>query len=133
MQSATERLRGKGRAHWTRRACALGVSVVACYLVISCAPLPFIQSWWGEIPWNDRWNRRQRMADWLIYSQSLIGSTRAQVVAKLGEPPSTDYFRDWSMVYNLGPERGFMSIDSEWLVVRISEDGRVEEARIVRD
>jgi len=73
------------------------------------------------------------MADWLLLSRSLIGKTRAQVVEDLGEPPPTDYFRDWSLVYNLGSERGFISIDSEWLVIRIGNDSRVVEARIVRD
>jgi hypothetical protein len=113
----------------------LGVVALACYFLIARAPLPFVQSWWhaGGSQWNDPWNRRHRMADWLVYSHSLIGLTRAQAVGKLGEPPSTDYFRDWTLVYNLGAERGFMSIDSEWLVIRVGRDGRVEEARIVRD
>ena len=51
----------------------------------------------------------------------------------LGEPPETEYFRDWDLVYWLGPERGFMSIDSEWLVLRLHENGRAAECRIVRD
>ena len=42
-----------------------------------------------------------------------------QHVSSHCEPRSTEYFRDWSLVYNLGRERGFMAIDSEWLVVRI--------------
>jgi hypothetical protein len=33
----------------------------------------------------------------------------------------------------LGAERGLFSIDNEWLVVRIGDDGRVAEASIVRD
>jgi hypothetical protein len=124
-----------GRAYWPRRAWVLGAVVVAGYLFVARAPLPLIQSWWlaGEAKWNDPWNRRHRMADWLVLSRSLIGKTRAQVVGDLGEPPPTDYFRDSSLVYNLGSERGFISIDSEWLVIRIGNDGRVVEARIVRD
>jgi hypothetical protein len=31
------------------------------------------------------------------------------------------------------PERGFISIDSEWLVVRFDTAGKVSEYRIVRD
>ena len=105
------------------------------YYVAAHAPLPFIQVWWraGESNWTDPWKRRHRMADWLVFSHALIGKTRADVVGQLGEPPPTDYFREWSMVYNLGLERGFFSIDSEWLVARIGQDGRVEETRIVRD
>ena len=37
------------------------------------------------------------------------------------------------MVYWLGDERGYMSIDSEWLVVRLDGEGKVAEYRIVRD
>ncbi len=51
----------------------------------------------------------------------------------LGEPPSTGYFSDWDLVYRLGMERGFISIDSEWLVTRLGPDGRVVQARIVTD
>jgi hypothetical protein len=51
----------------------------------------------------------------------------------LGEPPPTSYFRQWDMVYWLGMERGFVSIDSEWLVIRLDQDGRVAESRIVTD
>ena len=51
----------------------------------------------------------------------------------LGEPPHTGYFKDWDLVYWLGRERGFISIDSEWLVVRLDPKGWVREYRIVRD
>ncbi len=37
------------------------------------------------------------------------------------------------MVYWLGPERGLIRIDSEWLVLRLDEGGVVREFRIVRD
>ena len=50
----------------------------------------------------------------------------------LGEPPDTGYFKQYDLVYWLGDERGFFSIDSEWLVIRI-DDGRVIEAEIVTD
>jgi hypothetical protein len=51
----------------------------------------------------------------------------------LGEPSDEGYFREWDFVYWLGPERSYMGIDSEWLVVRLGRDGRVTEYRIVRD
>jgi hypothetical protein len=73
------------------------------------------------------------MADWLVVTHSLVSLSRAEVVVKLGEPPPTDYFKDWSMVYILGSERGFMSIDSEWLVLRLDGAGRVSEVALVRD
>jgi hypothetical protein len=77
---------------------------------------------------------RLGMADRLLARGTLLGKTRAEVVAMLGKPPDTEYFREWNLVYWLGPERGgFFSIDSEWLVVRIGGDGRVAECRLVRD
>jgi hypothetical protein len=97
--------------------------------------LPLVQSWWiaGQENWADPWHRRHRMADWMVLTRSLPGLTRTEVIARLGAPPPTDYFRDWSMVYNLGAERGFISIDSEWLVIRLDESDRVSEARMVTD
>src|SRR5260221_473132 len=71
---------------------------------------------------------RQAMADRLLTHRVLIGMTRAEVVDLLGEPPPTEYFSQWDLVYWLGPERGFMSIDSEWLVLRVGASGRVDEA-----
>jgi hypothetical protein len=107
----------------------------AAYLLVTRAPIPFVQSGWqtGEEDWNDGWKRRHRMADWLVLTHSLVGLSRAEVVAKLGEPPPTEYFKSWSMVYILGAERGFMSIDSEWLVLRLDSASRVSEVSIVRD
>jgi hypothetical protein len=76
---------------------------------------------------------RQPMADGLLERGDLLGLSRAEVGAMLGEPPPTAYFSEWDMVYLLGPERGYVRIDSEWLVIRLSEEGRVAEARIVAD
>jgi hypothetical protein len=76
---------------------------------------------------------RKAMADRLLARRTLFGKTRAEVVDLLGEPPPTEYFREWDLVYRLGMERGFITIDSEWLVLRMGTDGRVAEARLVTD
>jgi hypothetical protein len=76
---------------------------------------------------------RLAMADRLIARRALNGKTRAEVVEMLGEPPDTGYFRNWDLVYWIGPERGLFGIDSEWLVARLGRDGDVVECRIVRD
>jgi len=76
---------------------------------------------------------RLRMVDDLLRRQALVGKSREELTALLGTPPKTNYFQDYQLVYWLGPERGFMSIDSEWLAVRLGSDDRVSEARIVRD
>jgi hypothetical protein len=72
---------------------------------------------------------RVRCAD----SRRLVGWTRQEVVALLGEPPKTEYFKEFELVYYLGPERGFMGIDSEWLVLKLGPEGRVKSAVIAHD
>lgn len=93
---------------------------------------PFDAVAWSD-PARDRDDVRLGMADRLLADRALIGLTRAQVVAMLGEPAPTGYFRDWDLVYRLGMERSYISIDSEWLVLRLGPDGRVAQARLVRD
>jgi len=73
------------------------------------------------------------LVDDLLRSHELRGLSRTDIVALIGEPQKTDYFRDYDLVYWLGPERGFISIDSEWLVMRLDSLGRVSEYRLVTD
>jgi len=75
---------------------------------------------------------RLRMADSFLAGQQPIGKSRDKIVALLGKPDDTPYFRNYDMVYYLGPERGWMSIDSEWLVFKLSNNV-VTEARLVTD
>lgn len=85
--------------------------------------------------WNDKnlpASVRLQMADDLIRTHRLDGMTRGEVIALLGEPPKTPYFKNYELVYLLGPERGLMRIDSEWLIVTFGRDGR-PKARIARD
>ena len=76
---------------------------------------------------------RIRMVDDLLQRHDFRGWARGRVVALLGEPPRTGYFTEYDLVYWLGPERGLVPIDSEWLVFRLDAVGRVGEYRIVRD
>jgi hypothetical protein len=73
------------------------------------------------------------MVDDLLARYHLVGMPRAEVVRLLGEPPPTEYFRNFDLVYWLGPERGVFSIDSEWLVMKLDPTGRVVEAKLVTD
>lgn len=75
---------------------------------------------------------RLRMADDLIARDLLRGKTRAEVIEMLGEPTESRSFDDWDMAYQLGPERGLIRLDYEWLVVRLGADGQVAEYRTVR-
>lgn len=94
------------------------------------------QAWRGAVSAesaNSAWPLRLRMVDDLLERHPLQGMTRQQVVALLGEPGRTGSFRDWDMVYWLGPERGFIRIDSEWLLLRLDAGEKVVEYRIARD
>ena len=79
------------------------------------------------------WPTRLRMIDDLVASRRLDGLQRGDVTALLGPADQTEYFKGWDLVYWLGPERGWIRIDSEWLVLRLDGSGRVAEYRIVRD
>jgi hypothetical protein len=75
-----------------------------------------------------------------LLERPLVGMKAADVDELLGPDDSVrgtgwgqGYWNGWDRVWWLGPERGFMSIDSEWLVLRVDAAGTVTEARLVRD
>jgi hypothetical protein len=76
---------------------------------------------------------RIRMVDDLLDRYNFRGMNHEQVISALGEPDKTEHFNDWDMAYWLGPERGWLSIDSEWLVFRLDWKKIVSDYRIVRD
>lgn len=88
--------------------------------------------WKASLVADDNTPIRLRMVDDLTKRTKLIGMSKSEVDALLGRPPSTDYFRAYDYVYWLGPERGFFSIDSEWLCLKF-KNNIVTEARIMRD
>lgn len=73
------------------------------------------------------------MVDDLLATHDFHGRPRSEVVGLLGEPRKTEYFSNYDLVYWLGPERGLMSIDSEWLVFKLDSVKRVREYRLVTD
>ncbi len=61
------------------------------------------------------------------------GLSRDQVIAKLGQPTETPYFRDYDLVYWLGAEPGLISIDSKWLVIKLDSQNAVADYKLVTD
>jgi hypothetical protein len=99
-------------------------------------PIPFDAAIWrnGERPVTSSDEApRLRMADGLVRDKVLLGKTKREIEELLGSPTQTSKFADYGLVYWLGPERGSMSIDSEWLVVSFNADGVATRAKIVRD
>jgi len=75
---------------------------------------------------------RLRMIDDLLGRHQLVGKSKAEIDELFGVPPEGSFFEGYDYVYWLGPERGFIRIDSEWLAIKF-EDGQVIKADIVRD
>lgn len=76
---------------------------------------------------------RLEMADRLVAWGTLRGKTREEVIEMMGHQPRTCYSRAGDLVYWLGRERSSFAIDSEWLVIRFDDAGRVSEYHIGTD
>ena len=73
------------------------------------------------------------MVDDLLSKYELVGMTQEEVISLLGKSTDTEYFKtENNMVYYLGPERGLISIDSEWLVMEM-QDNHISKVNILRD
>lgn len=86
---------------------------------------------------TERWKKypenRVDMVDNLLENHDLVGMNKEEVILLLGQPTETVYFKtENNIVYYLGPERGFIRIDSEWLVLEFREH-RVSQVDICRD
>jgi hypothetical protein len=124
------------RSLWTTVLTGVAMVLVCCFAwALSHPGRQFDRELWVQYSDLNKGSQYPRlaMADRLTAEGTLLGKNPGEIVEMLGEPPDTEYFSDWDVVYWLGPERGFMSIDSEWLVVRFDAQGGVAECRIVRD
>ncbi|TCU77243.1 hypothetical protein EV204_102102 [Tissierella praeacuta] len=80
---------------------------------------------------TNRWikypRERVKMVDDMLRKYKLVGQTKEEILELLGDETNTDYFKEVNnIVYYLGDERGFISIDSEWLVITFYNDVVVE-------
>jgi len=109
--------------------------VLAYFLWSLVPPLPlrsFDAGQWRSVVRSDDYSR-QEMVGSLIWNDRLEGMTREELEALLGPDCDCAYFDDWDLVYCLGPERSWLSLDSEWLVIRFDETGRFAEYALVTD
>lgn len=74
----------------------------------------FSREKWLQDPEN-----RTRIVDDLLANHELVGMTEEEILALLGDHDNeAGYFQQQDrFIYWLGPERGLMSIDSEWLIL----------------
>ncbi len=73
------------------------------------------------------------MVDDLLAKYLLLGRPQKGVIELLGPPETQNGFADYDMVYRLGPERQFISIDYEWLVIKLDAAGHVNDAAVLTD
>ena len=82
------------------------------------------------------WPQRLCMVDDLIRSRRLDGLSSNQVVVLLGPPAEKGFpggAKDCHLHYWLGPERGFIRIDSEWLFITFDTSQKVNRYWLYRD
>jgi hypothetical protein len=120
----------------------VGLIVVALVVLVSCLVLwKPVTSYVNQTPFDSaQWKAslekrdplRQRMVSSLVAKHHLLGQTKTQVDQLLGTPPTTGYFKDYDLVYWLGPERSLFGIDSEWLCLKL-QNGKVSQVDILTD
>lgn len=136
---------------WKRRSIP-----VASYLLGTATPLALLLSWvllgsvldsmlhnrdfdaqlWRAhegVGHDPMWPPRLTMVDDLIGSGELDGLSRDQVVALLGPPELGETDEGNQYIYWLGPERGYLRIDSEWIAIDFGDDGKVKGYELMRD
>lgn len=114
---------------------ALAASILALGVAAKFVLFPgvaFDQSKWNLNP-GDPPHWRRPMADRLVARRTLHGLTPLEVEQLLGPPHGPARGFDSDLLYYLGPERGFISIDSEWLALWLDQSGQVGRAEILHD
>lgn len=87
---------------------------------------------------TDRWlqNEANRvyMVDDLLDKYTLVGKHKEEIIQLLGKPTETSRFEQMNQtVYYLGDERGFIPVDSEWLILQFNSDNQVVECKLYKD
>ncbi len=122
-------------------AVGVGFTFLICFAFVFFGPVvndyihrkPFNAVQWKDERFvNSRNPIKIRMVDDLLNKKKLIGMSKSEINELLGMPPKTAYFSNYDYVYWLGPERGLISIDSEWLAIKFENDKAIE-AKIVTD
>ena len=108
---------------------ALFIAALLLLLLIYKFRHTFTAKKWAAYPEN-----RTLIVSDLLEKHSLTGMTESEILALLGEHNNDrGYFSaENRFVYYMGPERGFISIDSEWLIIDF-ENGAVSEVTITTD
>ncbi|QEL17552.1 hypothetical protein [Limnoglobus roseus] len=118
---------------WKWPLAGIGVAaVVIAVWVIRSPGRPF-----NAVDWQDERlaskGVRLEMAERLVARGTLKGIPQAEIIGRMGKPAPASYSPNWQMVYWLAQGRGSSPTESDWLMIRLTDDGFVSEYRIVRD
>src|SRR5450631_3477354 len=88
----------RGATAW--KVCVL---ILLVTLIAFPVPLPPARTIWisGSPAMEDWLRRRLRIAYWLVYTNALLGESRSELVARLGEPDASPESRPSEATYNL--------------------------------
>lgn len=110
---------------------AQGVIISGVILIVFLifSPDKFNQERWLNNP-----SKRVDMVDNLVSDGRLKGKTKIEIIDLLGIQDKDAYFIEPNnLVYYLGDERGFISIDSEWLIIWFDDKEKVLDYEIRTD
>ncbi|KMK75542.1 hypothetical protein [Alkalihalobacillus pseudalcaliphilus] len=111
----------------------ISLSVIAPLFCLICLGIFVERATFSSEKWVSEPSERVMIIDNFLHNTELIGKSLDEIVSLLGDPDENGYFADdMTMVYYLGPERSFISIDSEWLVISI-EDNKAQHYEIRTD
>ncbi|OJE53318.1 hypothetical protein BAQ48_04795 [Bacillus luti] len=115
----------------------LSVMIIALIPLIVCTVQLGVNEYTSKFNQN-RWlndaDKRVHMVDDLLQKYKLIGKSNEEIIKLLGDPTETRNEEVGATTsYYLGNERGFISIDSERLVLQFDNDGNVIEYKVQRD
>lgn len=91
------------------------------------------QKWIDTKVYYDEPYIRIKMVDDLVTNHLSKGISRLQVIELLGEQTETKKMQEYDLVYWLGMEKSFISIDSLWLVIKFDKEDRLTEFKILTD
>ena len=92
------------------------------------------QSNFSTAKWHAEPRERVWMVDDLLTKYDFTGMDVVSLESILGKESDTSYFEaPRRLVYYLGDERGIISIDSEWLIFDVNDEGIVTNVNIMRD
>lgn len=111
-----------------------GIFVALILTIIIAGILYQYQHSFSTAKWERNPDERTKIVDDLLGDYDLIGMRESDIIDLLGNDNNDyGYFNEKDrFVYYLGPERGLISIDSEWLILDFA-DGVVVNCYITTD